>query len=143
MLASSRMSESISHFKIERGSERGFGLVFAAVFLIIFLFFLFMRGAAHYWVLGVAAAFAIIAFVAPRMLRPLNALWFRFGMLLGAIIAPLVMMAVFFLVVTPTGLLMRLFGKDSLRLKRRGDEKTYWIARTRDENNPSSMKNQF
>jgi ABC-type uncharacterized transport system permease subunit len=137
------MSENVSHFKIETGSERGFGLVFAAVFLIIFLVPLIVRGAAHYWVLSIAAAFAVIALVAPHILKPLNTLWFRFGMLLGAIIAPLVMMAIFFLVVTPTGLLMRLLGKDPLRLKRTGSEKSYWILRTRDENNPSSMKNQF
>ena len=137
------MSENVSHFKVEQGSERGFGLVFAAVFLIIFLFPLIMRGIAHYWALAIAVAFAIIAFVAPHILKPLNTLWFKFGMLLGAIIAPLVMMAIFFLVVTPIGLLMRLFGKDPLRLKRKGDEKSYWIVRTRDENNPSSMKNQF
>ena len=77
------MSENVSHFKVEQGSERGFGLVFAAVFLIIFLFPLIMRGITHYWVLAVAAAFAIIAFVAPHILKPLNTLWFKFGMLLG------------------------------------------------------------
>lgn len=137
------MSENFSHFKVEQGSERGFGLVFAAVFLVIFLFPLVRHGALHYWALAVAAAFAVAAFAAPRVLKPLNTLWFRFGMLLGAIVAPLVMMIIFFLVVTPIGLLMRLFGKDPLRLKRTGSEKTYWIARTPDANNPSSMKNQF
>lgn len=137
------MSENVSHFKIEQGSERGFGLVFAAVFLIIFLFPLIRHGTSHYWALATAAAFAVAAFAAPRVLKPLNTLWFKFGMLLGAVIAPLVMMIIFFLVVTPIGLLMRLFGKDPLRLKRTGNEKTYWIARARDANNPSSMKNQF
>jgi hypothetical protein len=137
------MSENVSHFKVEQGSERGFGLVFSAVFLIIFLIPLIGHGVLHYWALAIAVIFAVIAFVAPRILKPLNTAWFKFGMLLGAIIAPLVMMIIFFLVVTPIGLLMRLFGKDSLRLKRSGNENSYWIKRVRDENNPSSMKNQF
>ena len=137
------MSENTSHFKVEQGSERGFGLVFATVFLIIFLFPLLRNGTAHYWALAIAAVFAVIAFTAPHLLKPLNTIWFKFGMLLGAIIAPLVMMIIFFLVVTPIGLLMRLSGKDSLRLKRKGDEKSYWIQRTRDKDHTPSMKNQF
>jgi hypothetical protein len=137
------MSENVSHFKIEQGSERGFGLVFAAFFLIISLLPLFKHGAVHYWALAIAMAFAVVAFVVPQILKPLNILWFKFGMLLGAIIAPLVMIVIFFLVVTPIGLLMRLLGKDPLRLRRKETEKTYWIPRKRDENQPSSMKNQF
>ena len=136
------MSEAKSHFEIQRGSERSFGVVFTVVFLLIAVVPFVTSGKTHYWALIIAAAFGVVTVVAPRILKPLNILWFKFGMLLGAIIAPLVMIIVFFVVVTPIGLLMRLFGKDPLRLKRAATD-TYWIKRETNPENPSSMKNQF
>lgn len=137
------MSENASHFEVERGSERSFGIVFALFFLIIGAFFFFTKGEIVYWALILAAAFGLIAWLFPKLLKPLNFLWFKLGMLLGAIIAPLVMMIIFFLVVTPIGLIMKMFGKDSLRLKRDMQKSTYWTDRNADEDQLSSMKNQF
>lgn len=137
------MSERESFFQVERGSDRNFGLVFAAFFLIISLLPLFKHGTVLYWALTLAVAFTLIALFKPVWLKPLNLVWFRFGLLLGAIVAPLVMMVIFFLVITPIGLFMRLTGKDPLRLKKQTGENSYWIERTHDEDRAPSMKNQF
>lgn len=137
------MSESASYFKVERGSARNFGFVFAVVFLAIGLVPYAFGGSLYYWALVVAAVFAAVAAARPALLEPLNIVWFKFGMLLGAVIAPLVMMVVYFGVVTPTGLLMRLTGKDPLALKRKTDQKSYWISRKVEEGQRGTMKNQF
>lgn len=137
------MSETTSYSEIKQGSERGFGLVFCVVFLIITGFVYYKSGTINYWLLSVAIAFGLIALTVPKVLKPLNFVWFKFGMLLGHIIAPLVMMIIFFLVVTPIGLLMRVFGKDSLRLKRTLVNNSYWIKREDNPEAPPSMKNQF
>ena len=136
------MSESTSHAEIKMGSERGFGWVFSAVFAIITAYVFYKSGKLLYWTLAVAVVFALITIIKPALLKPLNVLWFKFGILLGHIIAPLAMMIIFFLVITPIGFLMRLFGKDSLRLKRNPDQDSYWVPRSQ-ENTESSMKNQF
>lgn len=137
------MSENSAHFKVEKGSARNFGIVFAIIFLLIGAVPYFFSGNLHYWALVVGSIFGLITLFKPALLEPLNTLWFKFGLLLGAIIAPLVMMLVYFLVVTPTGLLLRLFGKDPLRLKKETKSDTYWIPRQVDDENPNSMKNQF
>lgn len=138
------------HVAIEMGSERSFGWVFAAVFLVVALWP--ERGAlrgegfdpqgVRVWALGVSAVFAGLGVFAPRLLRPLNRLWFRFGLLLGRVVAPVVMAVVYFGTVTPTGLVMRLLGKDLLRLKRDPDAESYWVVRHR-PSSPGSMKNPF
>jgi hypothetical protein len=100
-------------------------------------------GELRLWAIAVAAAFAVAALAAPRALRPLNLLWFKFGMLLHHIVTPLVMGLLFFLTVTPVGLLMRATGKDPMRLKRDPAAASYWIDRTPPGPAPDSMKNQF
>jgi hypothetical protein len=137
------MSENISHFEVQRGSERSFGTVFALFFLVVAAFFFFKKGEIVYWSLILSAAFGLIAWFYPKLLKPLNFLWFKLGMLLGAIIAPLVMVVVFFLVITPIGLVMRALGKDPLRLKKDTQHNSYWADRSPDNNQYSSMKNQF
>ncbi|HEX7027609.1 MAG TPA: SxtJ family membrane protein [Gammaproteobacteria bacterium] len=137
------MVEKTSHFEVERGSERGFGLVFAGFFLMVAAFLFFRNGEIVYWSLLLSLAFGLAAWVYPRLLKPLNLLWFKLGMLLGAIVAPLVMIIIFFLVVTPIGMIMRVLGKDPLRLKRNTQQGTYWSDRNSDDNQCSSMKNQF
>lgn len=137
------MSDNTSHFEVERGSERSFGIVFALVFSLISVFPLFFDGTLIYWALALAIVFALTTWLYPRVLKPLNFLWFKLGMLLGMIIAPLVMMLIYFLVVTPTGLLMRLFRKDLLRMKKDPQQNSYWINRAVDDDQISSMKNQF
>lgn len=129
--------------QIPMGSERSFGLVFTAVFIIIGLWPLKVGGDMRLWALGVASAFLIIALVAPRALRPLNLLWFKFGQLLHHVVTPVVMGLLFFLVVTPVGLLMRATGKDPMRLRRDPTAASYWIERSPPGPPPDSMKNQF
>jgi hypothetical protein len=125
------------------GTERSFGIVFALVFTVIGLWPLISGGAVRTWSLLIAAAFLLAGFAAPAVLAPLNRLWFRFGMLLGRIVSPVVMALLFYLTVMPTGLLMRLFGKDVLRLKFDSQAETYWIPREPPGPPPDSLKQQF
>ncbi len=129
--------------QVRPGSDRSFGVVFAVVFAIIGCWPL-LRGETPYWtILAIAAAFALAALVAPRLLRPLNWIWFRIGLLLHSVMSPLVMGAVFFLCVTPIGVVMRLLGKDVLALRRQAERSTYWIVRDPPGPGPDTMKNQF
>ncbi|HSM42671.1 MAG TPA: SxtJ family membrane protein [Afifellaceae bacterium] len=123
------------------GSERNFGLVFATVFGVIGLWPLIGGNPVRIWSLAIAAVFLVLAFALPAVLRPLNLLWFRFGLLLGRIVAPIVMALIFYVAVTPTALIMRLLGKDLLRLRFDRDAATCWIAREKAPE--TSMKNQF
>lgn len=125
------------------GSERSFGIVFAVVFAIIGLLPLLRSHTPFYWSFGVAAVFLLAAFLAPWALAPLNRLWFRFGLLLHTIISPLIMGLLFYLVVTPTGLMMRLFRKDLLRLKFDPAAESYWIKRDPPGPARGSFDNQF
>jgi hypothetical protein len=93
--------------------------------------------------LAIAAAFGLAALAAPRMLHPLNALWFRLGLLLHRVVSPLVMGAVFFLCVTPIGLIMRMRGKDLLSLRREDGSRTYWVVRDPAGPDPATMTKQF
>lgn len=134
--------EAQTHSNIDVGSDRGFGFVFAAVFAVISLWPLTGGGGVRIWAIAIAALFVAAALVRPKILRPLNRLWFRFGLLLGHIVSPIVMAVVFFVAVTPTALIMRAFGKDLLRLKFDPDAESYWIRRADDEP-MGSMKDQF
>jgi large-conductance mechanosensitive channel len=124
-------------------ADRNFGLVMAAATAILGALPLLHLARPHWWLLGVAAAFAVASLVAPRALFPLNYTWFRFGQLLHRVISPLVIGAVFFLCVTPIGVIMRLLGKDVLSLRRRADLPSYWIVRDPPGPEPSTMTNQF
>jgi len=135
------MSENKGHIEVERGSDRNFGLVFAAVFAIIALFpVVFGSQTPRYWLLAIAVAFLLTAIIRPSIFHKLNILWFKFGMLLGAIIAPIVMSLIYFLTLAPIGIVMRLAGKDLLSLKIDPDAETYWVERVETDD---SMKNQF
>ena len=137
------MSDRTEHSKVKLGSEKSFGLVFAAAFTVIAFFPLLHGGHVRIWSIVVAAIFLAIALVYPRVLRPLNLLWFKFGILLGKVIAPIVISAVFFVIVTPMALIMRLMGKDPLSRKRNPGADTYWTARDKQADAAGSMKNQF
>ncbi len=128
---------------VAAGSERGFGVVFAVVFAAIGLWPLIDGAAARPWALIVAALFATAAAVAPAMLRPFNRLWFLIGLALHRVVNPLVMAILFYLTVTPMALLMRLAGKDPLRLKFDRRAKSYWIERHPAGPAPESMRHQF
>lgn len=137
------MSEHSDHHEAKMGSERSFGVVFAIVFIIIGTVPLIRGGELRLWSLLAAAIFLGLGLLAPRVLRPLNILWFRFGLLLGRIIAPIVISLLFFIAVTPTALVMRLLRKDLLSLKIDRKVKSYWIDRSKTDNPMGSMKNQF
>ena len=124
---------------IKLPSNRNFGIVFFIVFLIIALWPLLKQNEIRIWSLIISFIFFVLGLINSRLLTPLNKLWFKFGILLGNIIAPIVMGIVFFLVVTPTGLIMRFFRKDILRLKKNSND-SYWINK---DNTNSSMRNQF
>ena len=124
---------------IKIGSNRSFGIVFFVVFLLIALYPLLNEENIRIWSLIISFIFLVLGIFNSKILSPLNKVWFKFGILLGKIISPIVMGLVFFLVVTPTGILMKIFRKDLLNLKINND-KSYWI----DKKGPKSkMKNQF
>jgi hypothetical protein len=133
-------SEFKSHIEVPRGSEKGFGVVFCIVFLLIGLYPLVSGENMRLWAVGMALAFLTLAYLKPQALSFPNKLWFKLGVALGAVIAPIIMLLVYLTTVVPIGLIMRLMGKDLLRQKLDGNAKSYWI----DRNEPiSSMKNQF
>ena len=129
--------------EVKVGSERSLGMVFAAVFAIVGLFPLWDGGAVRLWALIVAGVFLALALIAPALLGPLNRLWFRFGMLLNRIVSPLVIGLLFFLTVTPMALIMRVAGKDPLRLRFDKAAESYWIPRDPPGPDPQTMRNQF
>ena len=115
-----------------------FGILFFIVFLIIGLYPLKNGLNIRLWSLGLSFVFLMITFIRPNLFTPLNKLWIQFGILLGKIISPIVMGLVFFFVVTPIGILVRLFKKDVMGLKKK--ETSYWINR---EDKTQSMRKQF
>ncbi|MGB0681352.1 MAG: SxtJ family membrane protein [Magnetovibrionaceae bacterium] len=129
--------------EVKVGSEKSFGIVFAVVFVIIGLLPLISGGAPRIWSLSLAAAFLILGFFMPKALTPLNILWFKFGLLLHKIINPLIMGLLFFLTVTPIGLIMRLLGKRPLNLPFEPEAETYWIKRDPPGPDPKQMSKQF
>ena len=125
--------------EIKISSNRSFGIVFFIVFLLIALYPLLKDNDLRIWSLVISFIFLILGLINSKILTPLNRLWFKFGLLLGKFISPLVMGIIFFVVVTPIGIIMRLLKKDLLNLKYNKKE-TYWI----DKSGPKSkMKNQF
>ena len=126
--------------KIKMGSNRSFGLVFFIVLMIIGLWPLKNNGDLNLYIVFLSMPFLILGLLNSKLLNPLNLLWFKFGMLLGSIVAPIVMGVVFFLVVTPTGLIMRMFGKKLLDSKFEKGKKSYWINRDKQAH---SMRKQF
>ena len=124
---------------IKVSSNRSFGIVFFVVFLLIGLFPLINNSEIRLWSIVISLIFLVLGLLNSKILSPLNKLWFKFGIFLGKIISPLIMGIIFFLVVTPIGLIMRLLGKDVLNLKYQ-DKKSYWIEKTGPK---SKMKNQF
>ena len=124
---------------IKISSNRSFGIVFFIVFLLIALYPLLKGNDLRVWSLIISFVFLVLGLINSKILTPLNRLWFKFGLLLGKFISPLIMGIIFFLVVTPIGIIMRLLKKDLLNLKYNKKE-TYWI----DKSGPKSkMKNQF
>jgi len=129
--------------EVKLGSERAFGMVFAVVFAAVGLWPLGADGAVRIWALGIAVGLLVVALARPELLRHLNRLWFRFGLLLNKVVNPLVMGLLFYFTVTPTGFIMRVFGKDPLRLKFDRAALSYWIERQPPGPEPETMRQQF
>ena len=129
--------------QIQSSSDRSFGFVFAAVFLIIALYPLLHASGIRIWAVVISGLFLLLAALVPQILAPANRLWTKFGMLLHHIVSPVALGVLFFLVVTPTGLLMRLFGKDPLRLRFDPAADSYWIKRDPPGPAADSLNNQF
>ena len=134
------MSETTSYIQTEKPSEKSFGVVFSIVFLIVALYPLINSEGLHIWALVVSIIFFLLAFLAPKILVLPNKLWFKFGLLIGSIVTPIFMAFVYFVTALPTGLIMRLLGKDLLKQKLDKNAKSYWIER---KEPMGSMKNQF
>jgi predicted membrane metal-binding protein len=130
--------------KITGSSDRSFGLVFAAVFaLAAFLPLLRAPHQPRWWAAVIAIAFALVALLWPKRLAALNKLWLKLGLLLHAIVSPVVLVLLFYGAIVPIGLLKRIFGNDSLRLQADRAANSYWITRDTSEAAQSSMKQQF
>ncbi len=125
--------------KIKISTNKSFGVVFFVVFLIIALYPLINEGNIRIWATIVSIIFLILGILNSPILTPLNKIWFKFGIVLGNIVSPIVMGIIFFLVVTPTSLIMKMIGSNLLGLKK-GNKKSYWIEKS---SNKSKMKNQF
>ena len=124
---------------IKLGSNRSFGIVFCIVFLLVAVYPLLNDNPIRYWSIIISIIFLLLGVFNSKILTPLNILWMKFGLLLGKIISPIIMGFVFFGVVTPISILMKLIGKDSLNLKRNKND-TYWLKK---QEIKSNMKNQF
>ena len=124
---------------IKLPSNRNFGIVFSIVFLIIALWPLLSQNEIRIWSLIISVIFLSLGIINSKLLLPLNKIWFKFGIFLGNFIAPIVMGIIYFMVVTPTGLIMKMLGKDLLNLKK-NNENSYWIEKDNSNNN---LKNQF
>ena len=124
---------------IKISSNRSFGIVFFIFFLIVSIFPLFKDEDIRIWAVIVAIIFLILGLLNSSVLSPLNKIWFKFGILLGNFISPIIMGLVFFTVLTPTAFIMRALGKDLLNLKK-NNKKSYWIEKSPIK---SKMKNQF
>jgi len=127
-------------FKTKISSNRSFGLLFFFVFLIISLWPLLNEDPFRIWSIVIAIIFLILGLMNSKLLTPLNILWFKFGLLLGSMVSPIVMGIVFFLVITPTGFIVKIMNKDLLNNKYDNKKKSYWINRSKTKN---TMKQQF
>ena len=125
--------------KFNLPSNKNFGLVFFVVFLLVAFYPLIVKGDIRLWSFILSLIFLILGLINSKILTPLNMAWLKFGIFLGKIISPIIMGIIFFCVVTPTGLLMRVFKKDILKLKF-NNHKSYWIKKNEQK---SKMKDQF
>jgi predicted membrane protein len=129
----------LDNSNIKIGTNKSFGIVFFIFFLIVSIFPLLNNGDIRVWSLIISLIFLILGILNSKILTPLNQIWFKFGILLGRFVSPVVMGIIFFAIVTPTSVIMRVLQKNLLNLKK-GNKKTYWLERSKIK---SKMKNQF
>ena len=125
--------------KIKMGSNKSFGIVFFIVFLIIAFWPFVSFSTFKIWPLLISIIFLILGLMNSKILSPLNKIWFKFGILLGSIVSPIVMSIIFFVIITPIGIIMKMLGKDLLN-KKYNKQNSYWIIK---DNSKNSMKQQF
>jgi len=142
-MAAGSTHESFDRDEVATSSDRAFGYVFAAVFAIIAAWPLLSGGSLRLWALAVAAVFLVTAVLWPRLLHPLNRVWFRIGLLLHHVVTPIVMGAIFVLGVFPTALVMRMRRKDPLRIDPSRRDESNWVVRSPPGPAPDSMKHLF
>lgn len=124
-------------------SDRSFGIVFTIVFLIVALWPMPGGGPVRLWALAIAAVFALVTLLRPRLLAPLNRAWTRLGLAMHRVVNPIVLGLIFAITIVPTGLAFRLLRKDPLRLRRDPALDSYWIRREPPGPEPKSMQRQF
>jgi hypothetical protein len=143
MKMSSTHESVASYSAVKVASERSFGLVFAGFFAIVGVWPWLMGGELRLWAIGLAAAFLLVAFAAPRLLAPLNRLWARLGRFLHHIVNPVIMAFIYFGALVPTALVLKAKRKDLLRLTRDKSARSYWIVREPPGPARGSMSKQF
>ena len=124
---------------MSNNSNRSFGILFSILFALVFIYYYLKHDDFYYLLIFLSLIFLLLGIFKSRILTPLNKVWIKFGIYLGKIIAPVIMMIIFFLVVFPTNLILKLFSKDVLRIKNK-NEKSYWIKK---EKNTGTMDQQF
>jgi len=127
----------------EGGSDRAFGIVFAVVFSLVAAWPLLKDGPVRPWAAAVAGLFLVVALAIPRILAPLNRLWMAFGLLLARIVSPIMLFVVYVIAVVPTGIVMRLRGKDPLHRRFDPAAKSYWVHRVPPGKPDATMSRQF
>ncbi len=131
------------HGELKYSSDRSFGFVFAVFFSLLTIWPLFSGRSPRWGALALAFLFLATALLFPRALGPLNRLWAKLGLVLQKIMTPLIMGVLFYLLFTPIGVLLRIFGKDPMRKKLEPQSKTYWMGRGESEPKPQTLSNQF
>jgi hypothetical protein len=144
MAESQQFHESFQRDEQVKGSSnRTFGLVFFVVFTLITIWPVLFGNPLRWWTAPIALVFLVVSLAAPQILAPLNKAWTKLGLLMHRVVNPLIMGMLFYIAITPMGLLMRLFGKDLLRLKRDPQASSYWIERNPPGPSAESMRRQF
>lgn len=129
--------------KIDLPENKKFGFFFSFIFLLAFIYFYFVANQSlAYIFLSLSFVFFSVSLYKPKMLKPLNKLWFQFGMLLSRIISPIVLGIIFFIILSPVAMLTRAFGRDILKLKKSNDN-SYWRQRLKSDFEKQSFTNQF
>jgi len=128
---------------VQGATDRSFGLVFAGFFLLVAVVPALNGHAFRLWAVGVSAVFAALALSRPQILKPLNILWTKIGSVMQTIVSTVALCALYYGIITPTGFIMRLRGKDPMRLRFDPAASSYWIAKDPPGPAPESLKNQF